>query len=158
MLEAELIVWFCPVDYDATWNYLVDYGIDPIFKLWIDTGVLDEKLEEKPVLKLWDSWLYNENNIKTSTRLPLFSVSPIDIENISNIIPLGALSPPSHVFPTDHIYFVLPRTEGADHPHAVSVYSPGDLIITSIRVTEHVNAQITDFVLFFSTDLGNDKS
>jgi hypothetical protein len=151
LLEAEFIVWFCPIDYDATWNYLIDYGIDPIFKLWIDTGVLDERLEEKPVLELWDNWLNNENNTITRAWIPIFSVSPIDIKNISSIIPLGALSPPSHVFPTDHIYFVLPRSDGADRPHIVSVYSPGDLIITSIRATEHVNAGITDFVFFLKS-------
>jgi hypothetical protein len=82
---------------------------------------------------------------------PIFSVSPIDTEFISSIIPLGALSPPSHVFPTDHIYFMITRQEGADRPNTVSVYSPGDLIITSIRATEHVKAEITDFVLFLET-------
>jgi hypothetical protein len=61
-LEAEFLIWFCPVDYDATWNYLIEYDIDPIYKLWIDTGLLNEELEKKPVLELWDNWLYNENN------------------------------------------------------------------------------------------------
>lgn len=79
---------------------------------------------------------------------PIFSSSPIDTEFISSIIPLGALSPPSHVFPTDHIYFVITRFENADRPLEVSVYAPGDLIITSIRATEHVKAGITDYVLF----------
>jgi hypothetical protein len=78
----------------------------------------------------------------------IFSVSPIETEFISSIIPLGALSPPSHVFPTDHIYFIITRLEDADRPNSVSVYSPGDLLITSIRVTEHVKAGITDYVLF----------
>jgi len=58
-LDAEFIVWFCPVDYDATWEALLDYGIDPIFKLWIDTGLIDEELKEKPALELWDNWLFN---------------------------------------------------------------------------------------------------
>jgi hypothetical protein len=58
-LNAEFLVWFCPVDYDATWIALLDYGIDPIFKLWIDTGLLDEGLHEKPMLESWDNWLFN---------------------------------------------------------------------------------------------------
>ena len=57
-LDGEFLVWFCPVDYDATWYYLLDYGVDPIYKLWIDTGLLNERLEEKPVLELWDNWLH----------------------------------------------------------------------------------------------------
>jgi len=56
-LDAEFMVWFCPIDYDATWSYLIDYGIDPVYKLWIDTGLLDENLKEKPVLELWDIWM-----------------------------------------------------------------------------------------------------
>jgi hypothetical protein len=155
-LQAEFMIWFCPVDYDATWNALIEYGIDPIYKIWIDTGVLDEKLKEKPVLELWDRWLQNENNriektIQNETQYPLFTISPIKPEFISNISPLGALSPPSHVFPTDHIYFYITRSEGADRPHNVSVYAPGDLIITSVRASEHVKVGLIDYSLFLES-------
>lgn len=78
----------------------------------------------------------------------IFSVSPIDIENISGIIPLGALSPPSHVFPTDHIYFTLKRNEEAEAPEIAKLYSPGNLIVTSLRATQHIKAGITDYVIF----------
>lgn len=78
----------------------------------------------------------------------IFTVSPLDIEDIREILPLGSLSPPSHTFPTDHIYFIITRQEGADKPDHVTVYSPGDLIVTTIRATEHVNADFTDYVLF----------
>lgn len=61
-LDAEFMIWFCPVDYDKTWDHLIDYGVNPIYKLWIDTGLFDHELREKPVLEVWDSWLYDRNN------------------------------------------------------------------------------------------------
>lgn len=78
----------------------------------------------------------------------VFSVSPIDPQNMSGIIPLGALSPPSHVFPTDHIYFILNRNEGSTGPEITKLYSPGNLIVTSLRATQHIKAGITDYVIF----------
>ena len=62
----------------------------------------------------------DENNTKVEAQQKsspqlnnaIFSVSPIDPKNMSGIIPLGALSPPSHVFPTDNIYFILNRFAG----------------------------------------------
>ena len=83
----------------------------------------------------------------------IFSISPIDLENIEGIVPLGAMNPPGHVFPTDHIYFYITRTPGADHPHKVTMYSPGDLTITQIRASEHVLAEITDYTV----TLGSEK-
>jgi len=61
---------------------------------------------------------------------------------------LGNLNPPSHTFPTDHIYFHLTRPEGADRPDVVTFYSPGDLTVTMIAASEHVKAGFTDYTLF----------
>ena len=82
----------------------------------------------------------------------LFSASPIDLDNITGIVPLGAMNPPGHVFPTDHIYFYISRPQETDRPPIVPVYSPGDLIITSIRASEHVNAGITDYAINLETE------
>ena len=78
----------------------------------------------------------------------VFSVSPLDIENITGIVPLGNLNPPSHTFPTDHIYFYITRQQGADRPDITTLYSPGDLTITSVSASEHVNAGFMDYNVF----------
>ena len=55
-METEFIAWFVMIDYDATWEYLKEM-IDPIYRLWIETGLIDENLQSKPALILWDEWL-----------------------------------------------------------------------------------------------------
>ena len=55
-MEAEFITWFVMIDYDATWEYLKEM-IDPIYRLWIETGLIDENLQPKQALNLWDEWL-----------------------------------------------------------------------------------------------------
>ena len=79
---------------------------------------------------------------------PIFTASPLDIDRISYIVPLGNLNPPSHTFPTDHIYFHITRQEGADRTDVATLYSPGDLTITGIRASEHVNAGFADYNIF----------
>jgi len=79
---------------------------------------------------------------------PIFTVSPLDIDKISSIVPLGNLNPPSHTFPTDHIYFHITRQQGADRPHIATLYSPGNLTITRVSASEHVNAGFTDYTIF----------
>ncbi|MBK7594525.1 MAG: hypothetical protein IPJ11_04590 [Gemmatimonadetes bacterium] len=34
-----------------------------------------------------------------------FTVSPLDLDHIPLLVPLGHLAPPGHVLPTDHVYF-----------------------------------------------------
>ncbi len=75
----------------------------------------------------------------------LFTASPIDIDKIDSIVMLGNLNPPSHTFPTDHIYFYPTRQPGADRPDVVNFYSPGDLTVTLIWASEHVNAGFADY-------------
>ena len=55
-LNAKFIVWFCPVDYDLLWEKIKGL-MDEFFKMWRDTGLLNEKLEERQSLKVWDAWL-----------------------------------------------------------------------------------------------------
>jgi hypothetical protein len=75
----------------------------------------------------------------------IFSASPTDLDKIDAIVMLGNLNPPSHTFPTDHIYFYPTRQPDADGPDVVNVYSPGDLTIIQIWASEHVNAGFADF-------------
>jgi len=75
----------------------------------------------------------------------LFTVSPIDIDRISEIVTLGNLNPPGHVFPTDHIYFYLARPDPGGAPDIVPLYAPGSLTVTRIRASNHVTAGFTDY-------------
>jgi len=79
---------------------------------------------------------------------PIFTVSPLDTDHIMSIVPLGNVNPPSHTFPTDHIYFHITRPEGADRPDTATLYSPGDLTVTRIWANEHVNASFADYNIF----------
>lgn len=79
------------------------------------------------------------------TPTPGFTISPLDVQEVCEIIPLGNLNPRSgHVFPTDHIYFDygrkpdLPVRAPADGT-VLAVYdqSGGDLKI-EMRVDRHL--------------------
>jgi hypothetical protein len=72
----------------------------------------------------------------------------LETEYILDIVPLGNLNPPSHTFPTDHIYFHITRQDGADRPEIATLYSPGDLIVTRISASEHVKADFIDYNIF----------
>ncbi|MCH8821485.1 hypothetical protein IID23_03070 [Patescibacteria group bacterium] len=68
-----------------------------------------------------------------------FSVSPVAYEDFSDLAPLGTVSPPSHTFPTDHMYFFIKNENINDPesiPNKVPVYAPGDMTITKIGSQE----------------------
>lgn len=56
-LDARFVVWFCSRDYDAIWEVKEDLGFDELFKMWKDTGLLDEKAIPRTGLQVWDDWL-----------------------------------------------------------------------------------------------------
>ncbi len=86
----------------------------------------------------------------TPCDLPVFTVSPIEVSKIAEIITLGNLNPPGHTFPTDHIYFYPTRPPGnPDRPDVVNVYAPADLTVTNVVASRHVQANITDFNITF---------
>lgn len=78
--------------------------------------------------------------------LPL-SVPPVPLGDIRTIAPLGNLSPPGHVMPTEHMYFYLRLDAGGTKAVVTPLHAPGDMTITQARATEHVNAGILDFAL-----------
>jgi len=86
---------------------------------------------------------------------PLFDYPPLALTDFDTIVPLGNLNPPSHTFPTDHIYFYLLRSDPSNHnsaPLVVPVYSPGRIWITGVATSEHVSAipPYIDYSLYFS--------
>ena len=50
-LDAEFIVWWTLVDFDALWNAAL--GQDPVARIWRDTGLFDESLNSRPALDAW---------------------------------------------------------------------------------------------------------
>lgn len=50
-LDAEFIVWFSLVDFDALWDGVL--GQDPVAHIWRDTGLFDENLNPRPALDTW---------------------------------------------------------------------------------------------------------
>lgn len=59
---------------------------------------------------------------------PSFTALVTDLDDIGYIIPLGEVSPPSHISPSDHMYLTF-----KDPSRKVAVYVPGDATIASIR-------------------------
>jgi len=92
-----------------------------------------EKVEEK------------ETTTTEDASMIIFSAPPIDVENIVSIVALGNLNPPSHVFPTDHIYFYISRQAEINLTEEVTLYSPGTLTVTRVNAIEHVQAGIVDY-------------
>lgn len=90
----------------------------------------------------------------TFTPPPVFTVAPLEVRDVREVIPLGNLNPRhGHVFPTDHIYFdyggqtdlpVRAPVEGA--VFAVLGQSVGDLKL-EIRVNEHLCYYLGHLVL-----------
>lgn len=67
----------------------------------------------------------------------LFTAAPIDPANIMGWVPLGALNPPGHTFPTDHQYIYLTNFSSGGAP--VPLYAPGNATVTQARLV-HYNA------------------
>ncbi len=60
------------------------------------------------------------------------SESPVSLSEFVGLIPLGATNPPSHTFPTDHMYFFY-----KDFGISKNIKSPGNLHIFSISRDRH---------------------
>ena len=63
----------------------------------------------------------------------LFTQSPVDLDLIHSITPLGNLNPPQHTLPTQHMYFHPVRED--DIPLVLELYAPGDVDLFSINTT-----------------------
>ncbi|MDO8648116.1 MAG: hypothetical protein Q7R70_06950 [Candidatus Diapherotrites archaeon] len=87
-------------------------------------------------------------------KMDFLEISPLKYGDFKSINPLGVLSPPSHVFPTDHIYLQIKRAyrNNVDIGTAnVPLYVPGDGWITEISASEHLseNPPYIDYELVF---------
>lgn len=84
-----------------------------------------------------------------------FTVSPIDLENIISIVPLGNLNPSGHTFPTGHMYYnIKTKDEESGSPTIeATLYAPIDATIENINVMTYKNADppSTDYSINFRT-------
>lgn len=81
----------------------------------------------------------------------LFSVSPIDLATTFYLDPLGHMSGVGgHLFPTDHIYFYVPKS--TDATPTTNVYSPGPMYIYQVASSEYLHATpvFTDYTIRFA--------
>ena len=80
----------------------------------------------------------------------LLTVSPIAVSEIGGWVPLGAVAPPGHTFPTDHQYIYLATflTPSAQRP--VDLVAPGNVTVTGARRTTYSTDGHTDYSLSFS--------
>ena len=74
------------------------------------------------------------------------------LEDIPYILPLGNFNPPGHVFPTNHLYFQIRRSNPSDAnspTERVALVAPGDLTMTAIRASENLTRGTADYSLTF---------
>ena len=56
--DAEFVIWFTIRDYDIGWIILrLFFFVDPFYKYWKDTGLIDGFGKEREGLKVWREWL-----------------------------------------------------------------------------------------------------
>ena len=53
--DAEFVVWWALVDFDPLWNGVL--AQDPVARIWRDTGLFDESLNQRPALDTWQRQL-----------------------------------------------------------------------------------------------------
>ncbi|CAN5457048.1 hypothetical protein BH11PSE11_BH11PSE11_03290 [soil metagenome] len=77
-----------------------------------------------------------------------FKASPIDINEIRWITPLGNINPPDHPLPTDHIYFYFANPDQQESPvqRRTAFFAPADGTVTDIFHNSTVNPDIKIFV------------
>ncbi len=61
----------------------------------------------------------------------LLTLSPIPVNQISTVIPLGNFAPPGHILPTPHIYLRY-LTNASGTTLKTNIYSPANIVITQI--------------------------
>lgn len=66
----------------------------------------------------------------------------INPEDLDYVIPLGSLSPPGHMFPTNHVYLMV-KEDKANPKRGKPLYAPGDVTITNISdETQHYTGEL----------------
>jgi hypothetical protein len=75
------------------------------------------------------------SDIEQNTEPAVLTVSPIPLEKITDLEPLGWMNPVGHTIPTDHVYFYTAWTYGQPPPDSIPiipVLAPGMGVVTWI--------------------------
>ncbi|MDB5170217.1 MAG: hypothetical protein JWN82_613 [Candidatus Saccharibacteria bacterium] len=77
------------------------------------------------------------------TTKELLKQSPINLDQLSTIIPLGNFAPPGHVIPTEHMYYNYlnaPLPDGTPTPVKTTLYVPADMTVNRITLFDNQSA------------------
>ncbi len=78
----------------------------------------------------------------------LFSITPVDLQKVTQITPLGNLAPPGHTFPTEHVYFHI--TPGGTTTDTIQLSAPSDAHIILISFDHGITQDPADYTIYFS--------
>ena len=93
-------------------------------------------------------WYFTSSRQKACTTNAVFDHTPMKIQDIDYLTPIGVLGPPGHTYPTDHMYFYTDwEKEGA-----VKIYSPGNITLTKISNTVYTPKEGKEPVRPWNTD------
>lgn len=72
----------------------------------------------------------------------LLKASPVALNELSTIIPMGNFAPPGHIAPTPHMYFNFLNTGTPTNvvPAKTTIHAPGDITITQITLFDNGSA------------------
>lgn len=76
---------------------------------------------------------------------------PVNLAEITGIVPLGNLNPPGHTLPSPHHYFYIVNSDGTGPTDSIPLYAPGEGWITRISSSTHLSADpvLTDYKVTF---------
>jgi hypothetical protein len=80
----------------------------------------------------------------------LFTVPPVEIDEIGSITPLGSVNPPGHTLPTEHMYLSVDKEWGTTDITPLRV--PADVYIETISSSSDaiVGEERTEYVIMFA--------
>ena len=67
-----------------------------------------------------------------NSKAGLLKYSPVPIDKVSTVVPLGNFAPPGHVTPTPHMYYNFIPTPGHNLPQKTDLVVPADMTITKL--------------------------
>lgn len=85
---------------------------------------------------------------RCGSRTALYNTTPMAPTQIAGIGPMGGYSPPTHVFPIDHIFLYLPVISAVST--LGDVVAPGDVVVTQVsRTVWTAPTAFTEYKIWF---------
>jgi hypothetical protein len=84
------------------------------------------------------------------TSTALLSVSPVPLSDLLGWVPLGNMSPPGHLFPTDHQYLYINNPEDRASFRQVTLMAPAPITITRAHRTHFSDSDTYDYTIEFA--------